>query len=95
MPLSELPPGTAAAVEVGGRLIALFHAAGTVHAIDDTCPHGGAPLSEGELCGTEVTCPWHDARFDVCTGRVLCPPARDDVRRYDTRVEGGRIWIRI
>jgi nitrite reductase/ring-hydroxylating ferredoxin subunit len=31
----------------------------------------GAPLCEGELEGTVLTCPWHAATFDVVTGKAL------------------------
>ena len=36
----------------------------------------GAVLSEGMVLGTEVTCPWHGAVFDVTTGSVLGPLRR-------------------
>ena len=57
----ELPAGTAKQVTVNGRKLALFNINGTYHAIDDTCPHRGGPLCEGEVAGEEVTCPWHAA----------------------------------
>ena len=71
----ELPPGGAKQAQAGGRTLAVFNVDGTFYAIDDTCPHRGAPLSEGECVGSELICPWHDARFDLATGAVKCPPA--------------------
>ncbi|GIW42325.1 MAG: (2Fe-2S)-binding protein [Candidatus Binatia bacterium] len=91
----ELPPGTAKAVEVEGRTIALFHVEGTFFAIDDACPHQGGPLSEGEVQGTEVTCPWHAANFDLRTGEVLSGPAREGVRAYATRVVGSDVEVEL
>ena len=44
---------------------------GTYYAIGDTCTHRGGPLSEGDVQGTKVTCPWHGAHFDLKTGAVL------------------------
>jgi nitrite reductase/ring-hydroxylating ferredoxin subunit len=78
----EIAPGDAKAVEVGARRIALFNVEGTYHAIDDSCTHRGGPLSEGVVEGTEVTCPWHGAVFDVTTGSA-------------TRVEGDDIEIEL
>ena len=43
----EVPAGKAKQVTVKGRTIALFNVDGTFYAIDDTCPHRGAPLSQG------------------------------------------------
>ena len=60
---SRLPPGASLCVDVEGEKVALFNVDGNIHAIADTCTHRGGPLSEGEVEGTEVTCPWHGATF--------------------------------
>src|ERR1035437_10936362 len=60
---SELEPNHGKLVEVQGKKIALFNVDGKFHAIDNTCTHRGGLLSEGELEGDEVTCPWHGAKF--------------------------------
>ena len=57
----DLAPGTGKVVEAEGLRIALFHVEGAFSAIDNTCPHRGGPLGEGELTGEIVTCPWHGA----------------------------------
>lgn len=94
-PADAVPPGTGKAFEVAGRRIAVFNAAGRFYAIDDTCPHAGAPLSEGSLDGTTVVCPWHDARFDVTCGKVLGPPADRDVGSYPVALSGGMIEVEV
>lgn len=38
--------------------------------IPDTCPHQDASLFEGTVDGTCVTCPLHQAKFDVVTGEI-------------------------
>jgi nitrite reductase/ring-hydroxylating ferredoxin subunit len=91
----EVAPGQAKKVEVSGKTIALFNLGGRYHAIDDVCPHRGGPLSEGEVQGDVVTCPWHGARFRITTGEVLGPPARTGVARYPTRVNGSDIEIEL
>jgi nitrite reductase/ring-hydroxylating ferredoxin subunit len=92
---ADLPPGKALAVEIDAERIALFNIAGTLYAIGDTCPHRGGPLSGGMLDGTTVTCPWHGAEFDVCTGVNLCPPAARPVPAYPVRVSGSDIEVEI
>jgi nitrite reductase/ring-hydroxylating ferredoxin subunit len=91
----EVSPGQARLVEAGGKEIALFNVAGSFHAIDNNCTHVGGPLCEGELNGTEVTCPWHGATFDVTSGQVLGPPAGAPVSRYNVRVAGPDIEIEV
>ena len=89
----EIAVGSAKQVTIDGRTLAVFNVAGTYYAIDDTCPHRGAPLSEGQVNGTEVTCPWHGAGFDLATGRHLCPPAPHDVRAYKVQVVGDDVLV--
>ncbi len=91
----DLPPGTAAAFDVEGQTIAVFNVGGAYYAIDDTCPHGNAPLSQGKVQGTRVICPWHWAEFDLRTGAVLAPPAFEDVRTYKVVVEGDAVMVEI
>jgi nitrite reductase/ring-hydroxylating ferredoxin subunit len=91
----EVPPGTGKQVTLGGLTLALFNINGTFYAIDDTCSHQGGPLSEGDLSGTEVTCPWHGARFDLASGAFLCPPARSGVTAYKVQVVGDEVQVDI
>lgn len=93
--LSELPPGGALAIEVAGRALALFRVGDAVHALEGECTHAGGPLSEGDLEGCVLTCPWHAATFDVSTGKALSRPASVDLARYATRVEGDDVLVEL
>lgn len=81
-------PGKAIRVEVGGTPVAVFNVAGTLFALDATCPHQGGPLDEGDVEGGKVTCPWHGSIFDLRTGAVESPPAEKGVTAYNVRREG-------
>jgi 3-phenylpropionate/trans-cinnamate dioxygenase ferredoxin component len=89
----EVPPGAAKAVAVNGRKLAVFNVEGSYYAIDETCTHRGAPLSEGECVGTQVYCPWHGACFDLTTGSPLSPPAKQGVATYKVQVVGNEIQV--
>jgi 3-phenylpropionate/trans-cinnamate dioxygenase ferredoxin subunit len=91
--VAELPPGTARQVAIDNKRLAVFNVDGKYYAIDDTCTHRGAPLSEGECAGPEVTCPWHGARFDLQTGAALSPPASRGVACYRVEVVGDEIQV--
>ena len=91
----DVVPGQGRLVEAGGSKIALFNIDGTFYAIDNTCTHRGGPLSEGAVEGTEVTCPWHGAVFDVTSGAVRGAPAPRDVARYAVRIAGEDIEIEV
>lgn len=91
--LSELKSGQGKQVTVNGRLIALFRDGDRLFAIDDVCPHRGAPLHQGPCMGGQVMCPWHSARFDLTTGAALCPPAKSPVATYPVTLSGDDVHI--
>ena len=89
----DLPAGSAIAVEVNGKEIALFNVDDKYYAIDNACTHVGGSLAEGSVDGNEVTCPLHGATFDITSGKVTGEPAEDDVKGYNVIVEGEDIKI--
>ena len=91
--VEEIPPGGVLAVSAGGRTVAVFNVDGTFHAVDDTCTHEYAPLSQGARSGEIVTCSKHGSRFNVRTGRVLSLPAVVPVSTYPVKVEDGQVYI--
>lgn len=93
--IDEIEPEEGLLVEAGEKSIALFNVEGELFAIDDTCTHRGASLSMGEVVGTEVSCPFHDARFCLRTGKVLSMPATEDVSTYPVSVENGVVYIEL
>jgi 3-phenylpropionate/trans-cinnamate dioxygenase ferredoxin component len=91
--VAEVAPGKAKQVTVNGRKVGLYCVNGSYYAIDDTCTHRGAPLSEGDCEGSVVVCPWHGAQFDVTNGSFLCPPASKGVASYTVQVVGDEIQV--
>ena len=90
----DVPLGAGITVDVGGKPIAVFNCDGVFYAIDDTCPHQGGPLGEGEVEGTTVTCPWHEWRYDVRTG-VNLEDASCKVTAYPVKVEGDDVLVAV
>ncbi|PYI51051.1 Rieske (2Fe-2S) protein [Paenibacillus flagellatus] len=72
--------------------IAVFAREEGVFALDNRCPHMGFPLHMGSLCDGMLTCHWHHARFDVCTGGTLDLWA-DDVPAHEVKLEGDVVWV--
>jgi nitrite reductase/ring-hydroxylating ferredoxin subunit len=90
---SDLPVGRVRAVNVGEETFALCHSASGFFATDNTCPHRGGPLSQGDVIGNEIVCPWHLWGFDLATG--LCPGNPDiQVAVHEVRVDGDRVMLR-
>ncbi|HUY98656.1 MAG TPA: bifunctional 3-phenylpropionate/cinnamic acid dioxygenase ferredoxin subunit [Verrucomicrobiae bacterium] len=95
--VAAIPSGHAARVEIGDSPVAVFNVAGRYFALDDTCSHALASLSDGELdlqaCAIE--CPLHGSQFDLRTGVPLCLPAVDPVRTHAILVKDGALFVQL
>jgi nitrite reductase/ring-hydroxylating ferredoxin subunit len=104
----ELPEGARQVVKVAGRDVLLVNHKGQIYAVDNRCPHMGAPLVQGKV--TEdgaLVCRRHHSAFDLRTGNVKdwapWPPAVGRVLGaisrekalpvFPTKVEEGSIWV--
>lgn len=87
-------PGTRRSIDVNGTLVAVFNLDGVYYAIEDVCTHDGGLLADGELDGEQIVCPRHGARFSIKTGKVLAPPAYEDITPFPVRIEAGVVQVR-
>jgi nitrite reductase/ring-hydroxylating ferredoxin subunit len=92
---AEIPETGVISVEVEGKRLALMNLKGEIYATDDDCPHEGGPLSEGQIIGEEIECPWHTSHFNIKTGRVTMDPATEDVATYRVRIVGDAVEVEI
>ncbi|MFE4057647.1 bifunctional 3-phenylpropionate/cinnamic acid dioxygenase ferredoxin subunit [Streptomyces sp. NPDC059096] len=90
--LEDLPEGEAVRVDTEPP-IAVFHTEGAFYAIDDTCTHQDASLSEGWVENCQVECPLHAASFDLRTGVPSCLPARRPVRTHRVEIVDGVLCV--
>ena len=75
-----------------GQPIVVFASNGGFHAVEDRCPHMGFPLSKGTVKDGILTCHWHQARFDLCSGCSFDRFA-DDTPVFDTIVDKGIVYV--
>ena len=86
----KFTPG--AAVRVGDHWLAIFKQDGDYLAIDNACPHAGAPLCDGSVQNGKVICYLHMWEFDLRTGESeLGEPW--NVRSYPVRLHEGRLQV--
>jgi nitrite reductase (NADH) small subunit len=91
--VEDVPAGRGATVELmDGTELALYNIDGEFYAIENFCPHKGAPLADGNLCGHTVECDWHGWRFDVKTGHCLTTPS-GNLETFEVVIEEGMIKI--
>ncbi|HEY6230909.1 MAG TPA: non-heme iron oxygenase ferredoxin subunit [Pyrinomonadaceae bacterium] len=90
--IEDLPDGTCKTIELStGRELALFRVNGEFHATENFCPHKGAALSDGILCGHVIECELHGWQFDVRTGE--CLTVAEKIQTYEVVVEDGLVKV--
>jgi nitrite reductase/ring-hydroxylating ferredoxin subunit len=90
--LSELRAAGRLVVGAGGHTLCLFADEDSVHAVDNRCPHMGFPLHRGTVADGILTCHWHHARFDLCSGGTFDQWA-DDLRRFPVEIRGDDVYV--
>jgi len=94
LPETALKEGVPVTVEVDGKKVLVVLVEGKIYACGNECSHYHAPLSDGLLTGHIITCPWHNARFDVLHGGLDSPPGLNDLSSYEAKIEGGGVLLR-
>jgi 3-phenylpropionate/trans-cinnamate dioxygenase ferredoxin subunit len=91
---SEVSKTEARSFVVAGCEIVLCEVDGEVYALEGICTHEELSLDGGEVEDGVLECPWHGARYEVCTGRVRALPATRPLRTYPVRVDAeGNVYV--
>ena len=91
--LSELTLGKPVKIEKDGKAICVARVGDEVFAVDDTCSHSDASLSEGDVTNFKIECWLHGAEFDLRTGEALTPPAVAPLKTYSVSVDGDSVTV--
>jgi nitrite reductase/ring-hydroxylating ferredoxin subunit len=90
--IDDFPPSACISFELpDGSDLAIYNVNGEFYATENSCPHRGAPLSDGTMCGHIVECGLHGWQFDVRSGECLTVPER--IKTYTVRVEGDVVMV--
>ncbi len=91
MAADQLKDGGARSFAHGEKRIAIFRTATGVFACDNRCPHQGYALVRGEVKDGELTCAWHNWKFDLGTG--VCRHGGENIRTYPVKVADGQVYV--
>ena len=105
---AELPPGAKKVVRIGARRIGVFNVGGEYFALADKCPHQGASICDGPICGTNapvdeyrydftmqgeiVRCSRHGWEFNIKTGECVGVPGMR-TKTYPAAEENGEVFV--
>lgn len=104
----EVPAGSAKIVKIKNLTVGIFRLPDGYYAMLNICPHRGAALCEGPVCGTTrsneqrefiyeragelVRCAWHGWEFDIRSGQFLVDP-KIKARTFPVTVEDDIIYV--
>ena len=89
----SLVEGKPVAIDHNGVAVCVARVGDEVFAIEDTCTHSEASLSEGEITGTKIECWLHGAEFDLRTGEALTLPATAPLKTFSVKRNGNQVVI--
>jgi len=96
--------------ELQGREIGVIRLpGGDLRAINNSCPHKGAPICRGIVGGTwrssgpgdltldsgsvALACPWHGFEYDLATGEEVCWRRPTRLRMYGVEEVDGEVIV--
>jgi len=91
--VGEISDGSCKLFDLDDEDIAVFNLGGEYYAIEDRCTHDGGDLASGWIEDGCAVCPRHGARFDIRTGKVMAPPAYEDIHSFPIRVHDDTVQI--
>jgi nitrite reductase/ring-hydroxylating ferredoxin subunit len=108
--VEDLPPGSMRLVPAGPFGVGVVNVNGEYHALNNYCPHRGAPICLGKITGTTrsdevrelewvadgevLRCPWHAWEFSIPEGVSVTAPVKK-LKKYAVRVEDGVVVLQM
>ena len=92
--ITDFPVGSLRKVVVSGEAVLVTNLNGKLYAVSESCTHRGGPLSDGELDGNTVICPWHGGQFEITTGKVISPPPMKGLSIFDVKITGSDVLLK-
>ncbi len=98
---NQLKPGDIMPVVIWQQAIAIYRdAQGTIHALEDACPHKGIALHKGKVQGCHLACAYHGWEFNgqgQCVSIPYLPEEqklpRAQARSYPVQEKYNLIWV--
>ncbi|MFO1304772.1 MAG: Rieske 2Fe-2S domain-containing protein [Burkholderiales bacterium] len=91
-PLSAAKPDTTSRFDCDGRGVFVYRKGKIIKVYDSRCPHQATNIPHLALDGNQLTCPKHEWKFDVASGRCTHNGDRP-LTEFPHKVEGRRLLV--
>ena len=92
--ITDIDLNQSQSIELNGSDILICHTNNGIFAIEDRCSHADIPLCGGQIIDNFISCPVHGAVFDLTDGSVQSPPAFEDIKTFQVKIEGTSIRVK-
>jgi 3-phenylpropionate/trans-cinnamate dioxygenase ferredoxin subunit len=89
----EVVEGEIRSFNIEGNNIMIARHRDKIYALENTCSHDGAELSDGDLVDGQIQCSRHGGRFDLKTGEATQMPAITGIESYRVEIKQGDIYV--
>ena len=67
----QFEEGKVSKIDAGGTSVIVTRYNGELCAVRNQCSHMNVPLDGGKVSNGTITCPLHNSKFDMCSGKNL------------------------
>ncbi len=92
--ITDIDLNQSQSIDLNGSDILICHTNNGIFAIEDRCSHADIPLCGGQIIDNFISCPIHGAVFDLTDGSVQSPPAFEDIKTFQVKIEGTSISVK-
>lgn len=90
----EFTEGKVSYVEnINGRSLFVYRESSELRVYDSRCPHQRTNVPHLALKDCQLTCPKHEWKFDVKTGKCIEKGNRP-LKRFESKIENGKLYAR-
>ena len=54
-----------------------------------------ASMSDGDIEGEDIVCPWHEGTFNIKTGEATGAPCTIPLKTYKAVIEGDTVFVEL
>lgn len=91
----KIPRNTMKIFQIEGHEILVVNVDEEFYACENSCPHMELPLYLGSLNGKVLTCGFHNAKFDVTTGKSLNLVTEKPLKTYRVKVKDAAVLVEL
>ncbi len=89
----DVKEGEMKVFSIDQKELLVIHTTSAFYCVENICPHRNAPLSEGILEGSVLTCPFHAAQFELSSNKVSFGVPIPPLKTFKVELEENKVFV--